>query len=128
MSYTHKTHLRYIIGLFVFASIFIAGSVVQAYHLGAEDSALNEVAGEITAIDTNHHTISLKSDDFGWDGRVLVIRLDDSTKLVSKCDVEIFSDPSGLKVGDKITVSYYEMNDRFFADMILPSESELFKC
>ncbi len=121
MSITRKTHIRYFAAFIVFASMILAGSLVHA-----DMGSMGVITGKITAIDPGNNTISLRSGDGGQAGEDLVVRVDDSTNI-ARCQSGNVS-LSTLKVGDEVTVSYYESADTFVAHSISPSQSELMNC
>jgi hypothetical protein len=96
-------------GLFVlsFASTTFAGEMSKL-----------SLKGEVVAINPDTKTLFVKSDD-AMKGE-FSFTLDDKAKITACDEIKAFGD---LKVGDHITVTYYEREGKSIADSIaLPSD------
>ncbi len=120
MSITINKQITCIIVFFVVALVCLPEPAVQAQKM-------DQIRGKIAAIDIGRNTLTLKTEAFGKPARDVAIWVDQSTPL-SSCGTGVYGNISKLKVGDKVIVSYYEVNNQFYAISISPSGFSLGDC
>lgn len=115
---TQRKFLPYLV-FFVAALVLAGGS--YAYHLDNYQGSLEKITGEITEIDTNHSTISMKSGD---GSTVAGIAVTEATWFGSCGRGAYSNDLSKVVIGEAVTVTLYRVDGRIFADIISPADEK----
>ncbi len=122
MSFTRKTHIVYILGFFLLVSIFVSAAAAQDLP-----GRTGQVKGHITALDVSHNTLSLNTDAFGGGPRDVPFWVEKTTKLAN-CGTGLHGNVTELKVGEKVIVSYYQVDNQLYAISVSPSGASLMRC
>ena len=98
--------------------VFVLTSVSFAYKLGAKDveakETVKKVTGEVAAVDTKAMTITISKK---VEGKAVetVVTVDDKTKVMMGKEKKALSD---VKVGNKVTVKYTEVDGKNVAKSV----------